>query len=476
MSTHNTNTDTSNEIVDYLPESLYITVGSYDNTLACFKWSMRHLSGADYPLPNGDEADEDMEREFSSIAALISTKSTGKNPEQFRPLFMFNAHQGCVTAVHHPKQRMFLSAGEDEQVFIYDLRTEQQTGSIVEPHGGIRYMTSSHGHLIIANNNGSFSVYELPDLILIKNFKEHQGVVECVSVHPSGRIMLSVGTDQMLLLWNMLDGKVMWRKKYPRFQDLTHVAWSPEGDSYGVTAGRHVYVVDAKTGKELFTMEDKKKLLIVKYITNNIIAVSGESKQISIINIENGIRTHILQKHQSRVRNIDVKPISNDHHQYILTSVCTSGILALWQLDLNQDQENNESNKNDHNAIVLEPLSYLETNGRLTSLAVSKFAPNRLDDDERAMEEIDQQKDKKHEKRVAKKKKKKMELLDMAKSNLEDDIHSKKKNSKKKHKHAGKKRKRTESEMDFDDHENNGEKKKKKREKSKKKKSKKKNE
>ena len=64
-------------------------------------------------------------------------------------------------------------------------------------------------------NDGELCIWRSKDWECLLRMKGHKGAVHDVSVHPSGRLALSVAADRKLMLWNLLTGKCNYTLALP---------------------------------------------------------------------------------------------------------------------------------------------------------------------------------------------------------------------------------------------------------------------
>jgi protein MAK11 len=64
-----------------------------------------------------------------------------------------------------------------------------------------------------ASEDGSMAVWKTGTWECTKTLTGHRGPVNCVGVHPSGKIALSVGRDRILRTWDLSIGIAVFRQK-----------------------------------------------------------------------------------------------------------------------------------------------------------------------------------------------------------------------------------------------------------------------
>lgn len=65
----------------------------------------------------------------------------------------------------------------------------------------------SRSHLVSASEDGTIGIFHARDWSVLRTLRGHKGRVNCVDVHPSGKVALSVGKDCMLRMWDMMRGR-----------------------------------------------------------------------------------------------------------------------------------------------------------------------------------------------------------------------------------------------------------------------------
>ncbi len=184
---------------------------------------------------------------------------------------------------------------------------------------------------------------------LIREYKEHKGVVNCVAFSPGGKYLASGGEDKSLIIYNLLSGEIEYKytENYFPIKDVefygedklfvtagsdiklidllnnkialyegnaTHI-WSidfaPERNK--LTAGSYdnkIKVWDVKTQKmELVLEGHKKSTLPVSFSPDEKYIVSGSLDQsIKIWNALTGEMMHSLEKHTANIFDVTFHP------------------------------------------------------------------------------------------------------------------------------------------------------------------------
>ena len=94
---------------------------------------------------------------------------------------------------------------------IYDLKRLREVGQL-HNHGGnitvVAFAGDNKTHMISGSSDGMMCLWKCKDWTCINAIHVHQGNVISLALHPSSRLALSVGDDNLLKIWNLLTGKL----------------------------------------------------------------------------------------------------------------------------------------------------------------------------------------------------------------------------------------------------------------------------
>nr|ACQ58965.1 p21-activated protein kinase-interacting protein 1-like [Anoplopoma fimbria] len=159
--------------------------------------------------------------------------------------FTHHAHTASISAAA-ASERFVVTGSKDETIQLYDMKKRTEHGALLQHDGTITclefYGTS---HLLSGGEDGLICVWGTKKWECLKSFKAHQGHVTSLSVHPSGKLALSVGTDKTLRTWNLISGRSAFIKNIK--QNAHIVRWSPDGDKYVAVVNDTVTIYDLET-------------------------------------------------------------------------------------------------------------------------------------------------------------------------------------------------------------------------------------
>ncbi|KAG5363631.1 p21-activated protein kinase-interacting protein 1 [Yarrowia sp. B02] len=182
----------------------------------------------------------------------------------FSPIFHFTPHIQSIKCLA-TSGRYLVSGSADENIRIYDLQKRKELGTLTHHSGTITALEFyKRKWLLTAGEDGKIFVLRTKDWEVLAELKGHAraavgkakvGVVD-ISVHPTGRLALSVGQDRKLILWNLMTAKkASVMQCYP---DVLKVAWNLAGDRYAVTYTTSISFFSPESGKLVGTIRSPR--------------------------------------------------------------------------------------------------------------------------------------------------------------------------------------------------------------------------
>ena len=270
-----------------IPSRLIVVAGTYDGVLA--GWD---TSSADRP---SDADDVDLR--------LLRRRSDGLH---LKLSFAAAAHEGSVRCIDvcgapaaaadaggdgaraggkRPRPNdgapppaapgSLLSGGYDEVINVYNLRRNEQSGEIKTPGGLGSPLCCSFApptlgassppptHALFGTTSGKIFILRRRDWSVQHVLSGHDdGGVECLAVHPTGRMALSGGRrDGKIVLWDLTKGRLAFVHRLPktgrggRRDAVSHIVWSGDGSRYAYCHGTKVTARDVSSGEDLLDVD-----------------------------------------------------------------------------------------------------------------------------------------------------------------------------------------------------------------------------
>ncbi|KPP65145.1 p21-activated protein kinase-interacting protein 1-like, partial [Scleropages formosus] len=234
------------------------------------------------------------------------------------------------------------------------MKSRSEHGVLHHHNGTISHLEFyGTSHLLSGGEDGLLCVWSTKKWECLKSIQAHKGHVSSLSVHPSGKIALSVGTDKTLRTWNLIDGRSAFIKNIK--QNAHIVMWSPAGDKYVVVIHDKMDIYSLDTATVTGTIFNPKRVSSVKFLSNAVLAVAGDDEFVRLFDANSQKCIGEFKAHENRVKALESFTVEDF---CVLASASNDGFIKLWKLNLDQ--------------ISMEPvlLAEVNTTARLNCLAV----------------------------------------------------------------------------------------------------------
>ncbi|ONI11043.1 hypothetical protein PRUPE_4G084200 [Prunus persica] len=300
-------------------------------------------------------------------------KSLKPNPDSqslaLTPLFSYPSHLSSITTVATAGSAA-ASGGSDDTIHLYDMSSATSLGSLHDHSAtvtSLSFFTPPHLsfplNLVSAAADGSFCIYEADPFVLLKSLKPHRKAINDVSLHPSGKLALTVGKDECLSMINLVRGR---RSFYCRLgKEASLVTYDGSGDKFYMAMEDKVMVHEAEDARLLCELENSKRVLCVEPGENGVLYTGGEDRCITAWDTNSGkVAYRIEDAHPARVKGIVVLTSKAgavaDDDPYLVASASSDGVIRLWDVRMAVKEKPN-------------PLAEANTKSRLTCLAGSSL-------------------------------------------------------------------------------------------------------
>ncbi|KAF8238138.1 WD40 repeat-like protein [Tricholoma matsutake] len=299
-----------------------------------------------------------------------------------KAVFIFPAHVSCIKSVAaSPGGGKWLATGSaDEIIKVWDLRRKKEVGGLMHHQGSITHLSfPSRSHLLSASEDGSLCLFRARDWSVLRALKGHKARVNSVAVHPSGKVALSVGKDNMLRMWDLMRGRGCASTKLGKEGEV--VRWSIDGSLFIVLAGSAIDVYSTNMD-HLHTINHPSRLHDARFCkrvvgAGEVLLVAAEDKKLSIYDISNEPEKipsviALMTGHSNRVKavqTLDIALPSSPAGLASTTIVCTvssDGKIHLY--DMATVPEHTGTTK----IVELNPIAEYDSKGtRLTCVALA---------------------------------------------------------------------------------------------------------
>jgi protein MAK11 len=252
--------------------------------------------------------------------------------------FVSEPHISTVKAVAHSVGHWMVSGGADESIRIYNTETMREFGALLKHQGTITSLKFfQDAFMLSAAEDGLIYVWSTEKWECVATLKGHKGAVRDLSIHPSGRVALSVGADGAIRMWDLTAFKPALVQT-TESKNLSLVEWSPTGESYIVLAngavGEATINVHEADGTLSRRISVNARVFCLTFVTATWLAIGGEDGVVSIFDIKTGSTVHTLKGHEKRIRGL--APFFMENELPLLASASSDGVVNLWRLDTPQ--------------------------------------------------------------------------------------------------------------------------------------------
>ncbi|KAM6088068.1 p21-activated protein kinase-interacting protein 1 isoform 2-T2 [Chlamydotis macqueenii] len=234
------------------------------------------------------------------------------------------------------------------------MKKKVEHGALLQHNGTITclefYGTT---HLLSGAEDGLICIWNTKRWECLKSIRAHKGHVTSLSIHPSGKLALSVGTDKTLRTWNLVEGRSAFIKNLK--QNAQIIKWSPDGERYVTVITNKVDIYKLDTASITGTITTEKRISSLRFITDSILAIAGDDEMIRFYSCDSQKCLCEFKAHENRIK--DIYSFEREG-QHVIVTASSDGYIKIWNLDLNKIKD------------MPSLLCEVNTKARLTCLAV----------------------------------------------------------------------------------------------------------
>uniref|UniRef100_A0A8D0G0R4 p21-activated protein kinase-interacting protein 1-like n=1 Tax=Strix occidentalis caurina TaxID=311401 RepID=A0A8D0G0R4_STROC len=270
------------------------------------------------------------------------------------PDFTHHAHSASLSAVA-VNNRYVVTGSRDETIQIYDMKKKVEHGALLQHNGTITCLEFyGTAHLLSGAEDGLICIWNTKRWECLKSIKAHKGQVTSLSIHPSGKLALSVGTDKTLRFLRNIECK---KSVYTNVSctDAHIIKWSPDGERYVTVITNKVDIYKLDTASITGTITTEKRISSLRFITDSVLVIAGDDEIIRFYSCDSQKCLCEFKAHENRIKGIYSFEREGQH---VIVTASSDGYIKMWNLDLNKIKD------------VPSLLCEVSTKARLTCLAV----------------------------------------------------------------------------------------------------------
>uniref|UniRef100_A0A8C9G2F7 PAK1 interacting protein 1 n=1 Tax=Pavo cristatus TaxID=9049 RepID=A0A8C9G2F7_PAVCR len=251
------------------------------------------------------------------------------------PDFTNHAHTASLSAVA-VNSKYVVTGSRDESIQIYDMRKKVEHGALLQHNGTITCLEFyGTAHLLSGAEDGLICIWNTKRWECLKSIKAHKGHVTSLSIHPSGKLALSVGTDKTLRTWNLVEGRSAFIKNLK--QNAHIIKWSPNGEKYVTVITNKVDIYKLDTASITGTITIEKRISSIRFITDSVLAIAGDDEIIRFYSCDSQKCLCEFKAHENRIK--DIYSFEREG-QHVIVTASSDGYIKVWNLDLNKKNIN----------------------------------------------------------------------------------------------------------------------------------------
>lgn len=235
---------------------------------------------------------------------------------------------------------MVASGGADDRICLYDLEKRREIEDLYVHDGTINCLAfvPDGSYLITGGADGKISFIKTSNWKIDKVYeKAHKGsAVNYISVHPSGKLALSIGGDMTLRTWNLINGRQAFAttlKNKSLGSIVDFVVWSTTGEYFAITGKETVEVWSTKQAEVVASKKCEARPTAVCWISDSDLLVGMENGKLLFFNWEDDEEEATLcEIYETRIK-------AMKYVDGFLATASSSGELNLWKLIIGDKME-----------------------------------------------------------------------------------------------------------------------------------------
>jgi protein MAK11 len=261
-------------------------------------------------------------------------------------------HVGCVR-VASASGRYAVTGGTDELINVFDLTKKRHLGTM---GGSVHTSTitalgvcSAGGLLVSGCDEGHIAITRLKDSETLKSFKGHKSAVLDISCHPSGRVALSISTDNTLRMWDLARGtcaavRTVCPVKRPNSlrgavsAANMQVEYTPQGSRYALLLPGGRIEICSSSSTEVVALESSS--VCICPLTEDHFLTGDNRGNLQVITLFGGeakIVAELPEMHSTRTKGI-ARVLHQEGDSAFAASVCAAGRIVFTKYTVSENK------------------------------------------------------------------------------------------------------------------------------------------
>ncbi|KAJ3024976.1 UNVERIFIED_CONTAM: hypothetical protein HDU68_007590 [Siphonaria sp. JEL0065] len=325
----------------------------------------------------------------------VTVNEDDRSTYKLNQTFTYAAHIASIKTIAVSKNAKLLATGSsDEHVKLYSLDRNKETGTLFHHTGSITDLAfHDTGYLFTASEDATVAIVRTSDWEPLKILKGHTTAIQSISIHPTGKLLLSVSIDGYLRTWDTAKASCAYTYKLPLPRPVK-VSWSKCGLYYAVVFETGVVCFQVATGKEIWKNTELRRLVALEFFEIDkqpILIVAGDAKKVTIYNVATKQQIGPLATpHSTRIKDLSVASFNGVN---VLVTCSSDGGIYGWNLNAaieNGSELTDALFSFDAKCRLTCCVATVQTGGKLKKTLEEEMAEMEADEDEKDEEEARQ--------------------------------------------------------------------------------------
>eukprot|EP01038_Epipyxis_sp_PR26KG_P016093 gene16093-21865_t len=164
-----------------------------------------------------------------------------------------------TVAVSKSSGKYLVSGGMDERIKLFNLEENRSIGEITNHSGAITCLEFfCDSYLLSGSEDATICIWRVYDWQCVHILGGHKAGINGFSIHPSGKMALSVSKDNTMKLWNLVQGRCAFTRRLRKPADK--VQWNAVGDHYFLIAEKELQLFSAKDNSCIATITHQSRI------------------------------------------------------------------------------------------------------------------------------------------------------------------------------------------------------------------------
>ncbi|XP_038206324.1 p21-activated protein kinase-interacting protein 1-like [Zerene cesonia] len=249
---------------------------------------------------------------------------------KLKQTFATHSHTASVRCIS-TAGKFLASGGTDDKVVVIDLITRKEHTVLMNHDGSINAVAFTHGgtHLLTGSDDGSIIVTRTGNWQIEKVWKKAHGgqPVTAVAVHPSDKLVLSLGGDRTLRTWNLIKGRPAFTINLASkgITLPTEIKFSPGGDRFSLVSQQTVDIWKISEAGLEKRITCNSKPITVQWSSDEQVFVGLENGNILSVSVSE-TQALTYPAHRQRVKCVHFE-------NNMLYSASSAGEIKTWSVD-----------------------------------------------------------------------------------------------------------------------------------------------